>query len=200
MRNKNKRRIGIDLDEVLADFNAALRSYHNRVYGTSLKPEDFKTSLYNDVWGGTLQEAIQKVNNFYCSHFFRDISPIPYSISSIDILRRRNELFIITSRPVFIEEETQKWLDKFFRNRFLGVFYSSNHYSKVENSGKTKSQQCKELEISVLVDDSLDYIKQCPSIGIKGILFGDYPWNQNGNLPSNVVRVKNWKEVLEQLA
>jgi len=199
MKNKNKRRIGVDLDEVLADFNTAIRNYHNKVYGTSLKPEDFKTSLYNEVWGGTLQEAIQKVNDFYCSPFFSDISPIPHSISSIDILKRENELFIITSRPTFIEEETKRWLDEFFRNKFLGVFHSSNHYSKAENSGKTKSQQCKELEISVLIDDSLDYIRQCPSMEIRGILFGDYPWNQNGNLPPNVVRVKNWKEVLAQL-
>ncbi len=199
MRNKTKRRIGIDLDDVLADFHTSLMNYHNQMYSTFLKPGDFKTYLFNEVWGGTLEEAIQKVNDFHHSVYFKKISPISDSVSSVDALSRENELFIITSRPIFIKEETEKWLDKFFRNKFSGIFYSSNHYTKAENSGKTKSQQCKELKISVLIDDSLDYVKQCPSIGIRGILFGDYPWNQNGNLPLNVFRVKNWKEVLEQL-
>jgi uncharacterized HAD superfamily protein len=194
-----KKKIGIDLDEVLANFHAAIMDYHNKVYGTFLKPEDFKTCLYNEVWGGTLQEAIQKVNDFYFSSYFSNISPISHSVSSVDILARENELFIVTSRPNFLKEETERWLNQFFQDKFSGVFYSSNHYTKRKNCGKSKWQICKELEVSVLIDDSLDYVTQCPSTGIRGILFGDYPWNQNGNLPKNVIRVRDWKEALEQL-
>ena len=196
---KSKKRIGIDLDDVLADFHTGLMNYHNETYGTSLKPEDFKTYLFNEVWGGTLQEAIQKVNDFHHTIYFREISPIESSVISVDVLSRESELFIITSRPSFIKEQTEEWINRFFDDKFSGVFYSSNHYSKAENSGKSKSQICKELEISLLVDDSLDYVKQCPPMGIRGVLFGDYPWNQNGSLPLNAVRAENWKEVLEQI-
>jgi len=191
------RKIGIDLDDVLADFHTGIMNYHNKVYGTSLKEKDFTTYLFNRIWGGSLQEAIQKVNDFHHSNYSEEISPISNSVESVNSLSKENELFVITSRPEFMKEKTEKWIKKFFGNSFSGIFFSSNHYSKA--GGKPKSQICKELEVSLLIDDSLDYINQCPTIGIRGILFGDYPWNQNGNLPENVVRVKNWKEVLEQL-
>lgn len=196
---KNKKRIGIDLDDVLADFHTAIRDYHNKVYGTSLKPEDFKTYLFNQVWGGTLEEAVRKVDDFHSSVYFNEISPIPDSITSVEALSKENELFVVTSRPLFIREGTEMWLNKFFKDKFAGVSYSSNHYSRAENSGKSKLDICRDLEISVLIDDSLDYLLQCLPLGITEILFGDYPWNQNGALPSGIFRVKGWKEVLEQL-
>jgi len=194
---KNKRKIGIDLDDVLADFHTAIRNYHNAVYRTSLKEEDFTTYMFNRVWGGTLKEAIQKVNDFHHSEYSKWISPILDSVESINSLSKKNELFVITSRPIFIKEKSEEWIKMFFGNNFSGVFFSSNHYSKA--GGKSKSQICKELEVSLLIDDSLDYINHCCTIGIRGILFGDYPWNQNGNLPESVVRVKNWREVLGEL-
>jgi hypothetical protein len=33
--------------------------------------------------------------------------------------------------------------------------------------------------------------------GVDGLLFGNYPWNQSKELPSNVRRVANWAEVKE---
>jgi len=196
---KNKRRIGIDLDDVLADFHTPIMNYHNKMYGTSLKPEDFKTYSFNEVWGGTLEEAIRKVNDFQRSVYFSEISPILDSVTSIEALSKENELFVVTSRPLFTRERTEMWLNKFFKDKFEGISYSSNHYSRAENSGKTKSDICRDLGVSVLIDDSLDYLMQCLPLGITEILFGDYPWNQNGNLPSGIFRIKGWKEILKKL-
>ncbi len=191
------RRIGIDVDDVLADFHTALMNYYNAKYNGSLKPEDFKTYQFNEVWGGTLEEAIKRVNDFHHSPFFKQIVPIQNSVDAVKLLSRQNTLFVITSRPEFTRKETARWLNEFFEDRFFGISYSSNHYSKA--GGKDKSQICRDLGISILVDDSLDYIKQCSSEGIKGVLFGDYPWNQNGQLPLGVRRVNDWKEALEEL-
>jgi hypothetical protein len=33
-------------------------------------------------------------------------------------------------------------------------------------------------------------------MGLMAILFGKYPWNQNGALPEGVLRSENWKETL----
>ena len=193
-----RRKIAIDMDDVLADFHTGFMNYNNLIYGTSLRREDFTTYQFNELWGGTVEEAIQRVNDFHRSVYFREILPLSDSIDSVGTLSKGNELVIITSRPTFTREETARWLDLFFKEKFSGIFYSSNHYSGT--TGKSKSEFCKELGLSVLIDDSLDYVKQCPPLGISGILFGDYPWNQNGNLPSGIVRVKNWKEVLERLS
>jgi len=192
-----KRKIAIDIDDVLADFHTALLNWHNDNYGTSLRTEDIKTYFFNQVWGGTIEETIKKVNNFHNSVYSQKIIPIIYSVSSIDILSKENELFVVTSRASFLEKETKIWLDKFFQNKFSGIFHSSNHYTQVENSGKNKLEICRELNASVLIDDSLDYIKQCASTNIKGILFGDYPWNRYDG--SDKIVAKNWNEVLEKL-
>jgi len=192
-------KIGIDLDEVLADFNSGLIEWHNQKYNTSLQSKDFTSYFFNRVWGGTIEEAIQKVSDFHYSNYFRKLAPIKNSVDVISILSRENDLFVITSRPDFIQEETNRWINSFFEKKFKGIFYSSNHYSKATNSGKTKLQICRDLGVSVLIDDSLNYISQCAFTEVKGLLFGNYPWNQNGNLPANIFRTNNWKEVLEKL-
>lgn len=192
-------RIGIDLDEVLADFNSGLIKWHNEKYGTSLKRENFISYFFNQVWGGTIEETIIKVNDFHHSEYFEKLSPVEASVEAIPILSRENDLFIITSRPDFLENETERWVNYFFEKQFKEIFHSSNHYSQATNSGKTKLQICRDLGVSVLIDDSLNYISQCASTEVNGLLFGNYPWNQNGHLPSNIFRTNNWKEVLEKL-
>lgn len=56
--------VGVDLDEVLADFLPSLMDYHNENYGTDFKKEDFHSYQFWHVWGGTREEAIQKYMAF----------------------------------------------------------------------------------------------------------------------------------------
>jgi uncharacterized HAD superfamily protein len=198
MKNTNKK-IAVDIDDVLLDFHNTIRLWHNKNYGTFLEEGDFNSYFFNEVWGGTIQEAIQKVNEFHYSSEFRNAPPLSGSISAIETLSKEKELFLVTSRPYFVKKETEEWINTFFRDKFSGIFYASNHYSKAKNLGKTKFQICQELGVSMLIDDSPDYIKQCSSKGINGILFGDYPWNRKVILPSRVLRVKNWEEFSQNL-
>ncbi len=192
-------KIGIDLDEVLADLIGNFIIHHNQTYGTFLKKEYFKTYSFSDTLGITSEEGIKRVYDFYKTKYFKDMQPIKDATETINLLNQQHNLYLVTSRPDFLKKETEEWLVKYFQNSFLDIFYSSNHYSKRNNCGKTKSQLCEDLGISILIDDSLEYILQCSDIGVGGLLFGDYPWNQNGNLPQNVSRTRNWKEVLEKV-
>lgn len=192
------KRICIDLDDTLVDWNGALRKWYNNKYGTNLKLKDFKSYFFNEVWGGTLQEAIDKVDIFNHSNYNQRILPLEYSREAINILTEQGrELFIATSRPDFLRDETQRLLNEFFKNKFSDVFYSLNHYSGRENSGKSKVEICKDLG-AMLIDDSQDYVIQCHNAGIPTLLFGDYPWNQlDFNTSLIIRRAKNWKKVLE---
>jgi len=194
---KEIKNICVDCDDVIVDFHTALMNWHNATYGTSLKLEDFTTYLFNQVWGGAIEEAVKKVNDFHHSVYSKEILPIEGAREAIDILFQQGKrLFLGTSRPLFLREDTEALLDKYFRGKFSEIIYCSNHYSKAKNSGKSKGEICKSLN-ALLIDDSLDYIKQCSSLELNGVLFGDYPWNQNGTLPFGVLRADNWKEVLE---
>ena len=54
-------KIGIDLDQVLADLLPALIEFHNFTYGTVLTEKQFNSDKFWEVWGGTREEAIKKV-------------------------------------------------------------------------------------------------------------------------------------------
>ncbi len=204
MKNKaysGSRRIGIDLDDTLVDFNSALREWHNEECRTSLRRDDFKSYSLNETLGETEEEINQKMNDFYNSGYFENIQPIPGAIAAIEKLSKREELFLITSRPDFLNEKTIESLNRFFPGKFLDIIHSINHYSKRKNSGKSKVEICRDLGASRLIDDSLDYIMQCLETGeVRGLLFGNYPWNQLNGLPTNIIRVKNWREALEKIA
>lgn len=199
MKNETRRKIGIDMDDVLVNFVDALIRYSNETFGTQLKREQVWNFSFQEIWGGTLEERIERVNRFFETPYFENIQIIEGAVEATSLLASYGDLFNITSRPLFVKEKTERLVNKFFKDKFKGIYHSSNHYSKAENSGKTKVQLCKELGVSVLIDDSLDYCLQCAREGIRALLFGDYPWNQNGQLPKGVVRVKNWKEALEEL-
>ena len=187
------KKIGIDIDDTLLDFVGAYAVFHNEVYKTNLKKENFKTYSFNHARGGTMQQAISTVKQFYKTDFFKEMQPFPGAVEVVQKLKENNELFVVTSRPNYIQEETFEQIAKHFSNIFSEVFFSSNHYTKAKNSGRTKAEICYDLGVSLLIDDSLEYAKQCVEKGINTILL-DSPWNQNGNL-EGITRVNNWKEV-----
>lgn len=186
-------RIGVDADDTLFDFVGNYTLFHNWKYKTNLKKEDFKTYSFNHARGGTMKQAINTVNEFYKTDFFKEMQPFPEAIEIIQKLKENNELFVVTSRPNHIKEKTIEQILEHFQDAFLEMFFSSNYYTRAKNSGKTKAEICRDLEASLLIDDSLVYAKQCVEIGIKAILL-DSPWNQNGYV-KGITRVKDWKEI-----
>lgn len=88
---------------------------------------------------------------------------------------------------------------QFINKYYPGIFsriMMGNHYGR-EGVKKSKPEMCKELGAVLLIDDSLDYARQCAESNLNAILFGDYPWNklENEDLHENIVRVAHWKEV-----
>ena len=193
MEKNTKMNIGVDIDDTLLDFVGTYALFHNEVYGTNLKREDFKKYSFNSVRGGTMKEAVNSVKEFYNTSFFKEMKPFPDSIEVIQKLKRNRSLFIITSRPLDIQKGTLEWISKYFSNIFSDIIFASNFYTKARNNGKTKAEVCYDLEISTLIDDSLIYARECVEKGIDALLL-DAPWNQNGE-DKGITRVKNWKEI-----
>ena len=193
MEKNTKMNIGVDIDDTLLDFVGTYARFHNEVYGTNLKREDFKTYSFNTARGGTMKEAVNSVKEFYNTSFFKEMKPFPNAIEVIQKLKRDKDLFIITSRPLDLQKGTLEWISKYFSNIFSDIIFASNHYIKARNNGKTKAEVCCDLEISTLIDDSLIYARECVEKGIDALLL-DAPWNQNGE-DKGITRVKNWKEI-----
>lgn len=191
-----KPKIGIDLDDTAFDLVGALIQFNNECYGTNLTRADFKSHRFEEVWGGTREETIRKIDYFYETKYFSNMKPLLGAVEVIHSLAQENYLEAITARPTIIKEKTERQVQTYFGNDFDGIFHSSNFFTKLQNDG-TKLEICVREGISIMIEDVLEYALQFANTGIRVLLFGNYPWNQNGSLPSNIIRVKDWKEVLE---
>ena len=137
-------KIGIDLDEVLADLVKSLLLWHNEIYGTNLQREKIKSYNLWECWGGTREEAIGKVYEFYNSTQFNSVLPVIGSQRGVRQLSLGNELIVITSRPHDIYDNTKRWIEKYFPDRFSRVELT-NQWSK-GGSGEKNQLFVKDLE------------------------------------------------------
>ncbi len=199
MENK-KRKIAVDADEVLLDFEPALRDYYNHRFGTSLSPNDYVHYDLEKVWGGTKKRAVEIVSDFYGSEEFKKIQPLAGAQEGVRKASIENELSVVTSRPSFIEKATRESLERHFGNVFADIFFNGQY--GIHSQGLDKSEYCLRNGIFVLLEDNLDIAKKGAEKGIRVYLF-DKKWNQSHEIQKGIIRVgitKNpWEEVLEDL-
>ncbi len=103
---------------------------------------------------------------------------------------------MLTTRRESINQLTKEWLDKYYPEIFSDYIFSGffDVHNK-ESINMTKGELAKNINADFLIDDQLKHVQSAASMGIKGLLFGDYTWNKIDKLPKNVTRVKDWKEV-----
>ncbi|GAB5037231.1 haloacid dehalogenase-like hydrolase superfamily protein [Nannochloropsis oceanica] len=198
--------VAVDLDEVLGYFVETLARFHNEVYGSSLTAEHFHSYDFVDVWGGTREEATEKVMAFFeSSHFQEELPPVPgaYQIL-LDLKRKGIDFHLVTSRQFRIQPETEKWIEKHYPDIFTALHYG-NHYA-TSGTQHSKAEMCQAIGARLLIDDSLRYALQVATeAGIEVLLFGDYAWNQPDSslhpslLPPLVTRVTHWDAVKERI-
>ena len=106
-------RLGIDLDGVVADFNAGWISRYNGQFGTELLPE------HVDIWDApTLMTHFTDMGEFWSwartsgdgASIFRILEPYHGAIEALDRLARRHRVVIVTTKPHFAVHDTFEWL------------------------------------------------------------------------------------------
>ena len=189
---KRLMKIGIDLDEILADLVNPLIVWHNGVYGTNLERNNLTSYSLEEIWGGSREDTERKFKEFYQSRNFKGIVPVRDSQKGIGNLSSRNELIVITSRPRYLYEETLQWLEKHFPDRFQGVELTSNWNEGGE--GRKKSEACQDLGVDLIVEDSLGYAKDCADMNVRVLLL-DCPWNRGDLDTRRITRVYSWEDI-----
>lgn len=195
--------IGIDVDEVLVPFSKTYFNYAHETFGAEQMDGDkIPHYRYDELFGITLAESFRRVALFYNSEHFKNMPLHDGAKEVITELSKKHKLIAVTSRFGDSKEFTRQWLEKEFPKMFSNIHFSAeNHYDeeyKKKKNLKEKAEVCKELGISLMIEDSIPHSLKCAEAGIKVLLF-DRSWNHNEILPANITRIYSWKEVLEKI-
>jgi uncharacterized HAD superfamily protein len=191
-----KKKIGVDIDEVLASFVEALFDYHNKTRGTQLDKKEIKSNFFSDYMKFSQEETSLFLDEFFSSDSYVDIEPV---FGSVEVLKKLDtyELIAITIRPEHWRRQTEEWLHKNFGNVFSRVYMLGLEGSSLGGIKQSKEDLSIELGLNLFIEDSLSTAKKIAEKGIPVILL-DKLWNQ-GELPENVRRVATWENVLVQI-
>jgi 5'(3')-deoxyribonucleotidase len=191
----SKPTLAIDIDEVLFPYVQEFVLHHNDKYATDLLPVHFTSYRFEDIIEGIDQaEAIQRVYEF-CDVDHVLIEPITDAQEGVKRLSKKYDLVLLTARHPRFQNNTRRWLERYFPGGFVDLVMIGFEYDPTVEP-RTKASVCKDINAVALVDDSPKYVTQATDVGIRGILFGDYPWNQV-ELAPGVIRVKGWLDLAE---
>jgi 5'(3')-deoxyribonucleotidase len=194
----SKKTIAIDLDDVLAVNIPAFIGFSNEKWGMNLTIED-----YEEDWMKTWQvdmDGLAERARIIEKEFWHTLEHSEEAVPVLNELAKKYKLVVATSRRRAVSEVTRHWIDKYFAGIFeeihhAGIFDVDDASEYTEASKKTKARLCQEIGADYLIDDHPKHCIGASAVGVKAILFGDYPWNSDVKLPPGIVRVKNWQEI-----
>ncbi len=187
--------IGIDLDDVLLNFNDSFLDFHNEVYGTAYERKDITQFDVEDLFGLTVEELKARLAKFYETDYHKNALPIEGAVWAIGELAQKHKLIIITSSPETAKEQILLWLDKHFGNAFQDIHFTKKH---MFDERRNKGEMCQEPGIEVFIDEALHNAEDIAAVGIP-VYLPDVPWNQGETGPL-VKRVYSWKEIVDELS
>lgn len=172
----NKTRLGIDMDEVMADLMPEWIRRINKITG--------KDYTVNDVTNWNVPKSLN-LDEELCLKILEDkdlynnLDPIDGAIKTIKELNEKYDLYIVSYAPTNISlKHKGVWLNKYlpFIERRQWIFTQSKHL----------------IDLDILIDDGIHNLETFKG---RAILF-TRPWNVECN---KFERVNNWKEVRDLL-
>lgn len=186
--------IAVDIDEVLYPFVDSLIEYLDAHHHAKMKVDDFTVYSFKDIWRGGPVEADELFEQ-YKQYAGLEIMPIKGAAKALHELSEKYEVIVLTARDISNFPKTHAWLEHHFPSIFKDVHLLGN--SNDSQKWTPKEEVCIKLGVSWMIDDNLDTILKVHEAGVGALLFGDYRWNQVEKVPSGIIRVKDWQEVLE---
>lgn len=169
--------------------------WYNAKFGTQLTLYDNHPTDPGN-WGTVdVEVAIRRVHQFYDTREFLRSKPFEEARQILDMLSNSYELIVVTARDTMLEVVTGEWLEEHFAEVFAQVHFTK-HFN-LEGKRRDKIEVLEEQRVQYFIDDSLGNIEPAAKAGIQCILFGDYAWNQTGELHASVTRCNSWQEVME---
>lgn len=189
-------KIGIDIDNVIANFNdTLLKEYikHDKeLRNTGIvneNPEYVRNGMFD--WSDEEEKSFYSANIERFAKTFKPLEDAPYYIQKLK--NDGNEIYIISGRNngdyTDAWKLTTDWLSN--HNIIYDKLILTNVYDK-----HAKSQECLKYDIDVMIEDSISICIDLIQSGIKV-----YTMNTRYNQKEDSFdRVSNWKEIYERIS
>ena len=184
--------IWVDCDEVLSETLDELLKY-SPLKGKWLQKSDITSyELYEvDKLWLTKEEAVQIFFSFFESPEYYMCQPVSWAYEKLyEMKQAGHTLFVVTARKKPHEQLTRKRVESHFPWIFSDYLFMWQH---TENE-IPKSQLCKDKWIQLLIDDSIQNIKDINNVWIPWLLL-DKPRNQWIENSELLHRVYSWDEI-----
>jgi uncharacterized HAD superfamily protein len=190
---EDKKRLCIDIDNVLAQTDALIRKIikdatKSRVCLAYKDITDFEYEKCTDSKGNKItKEEWHRVHDIFSEETnIMSLQPFPNIQFHLgNLINSGYELHLATSRKDKARIPTIKWLEKYkFPNHSL---HFVNHREKHLILGK----------FSAVVEDDLQQARDFAQTGTPAYLIA-HPWNVTDNI-KGIFRARDWKEISEQL-
>ena len=191
--NYNIRRIAVDCDNTLVDFDGVHCARLNAKYGTDFTRIDGLTGRIAQVIGAKAEQ--DDVEEFLNGQELEKIPVLKDSYRVLSYLKVQGfYLEVVTSRPEIYRAATERMIDKNFPGIFSAITFSFNPTTPEGRKLPHKSEICKARNLDVLVDDYHKYVKECADNGIR-VIFFDTTGDDRFDGDPMVKRVRSWSEI-----
>jgi uncharacterized HAD superfamily protein len=178
----NKAILGVDIDNVIADTDRAIRKTIRDVFGVSLRQEEVVCYEYHRC--GITKEQEQKILEIFRDTTCSELFVVPGAVEALKRLQQQYEVVLVTSRNPVIVEKTRDWL------RWNEIPHDHLIFEKEKHqTGRT---------FEYFIEDNAESALSLAEAGVRTFVF-DYPWNRAMIEHPNITRVRGWHEVLAEL-
>lgn len=195
MSDKNFK-IGIDIDDVVADFRNSFLNYYKNLRNFDVdKARDsvLLKTFFND------KDFERDIYDFHHTKEFRELGLIDFSKDAINHLKEKNELIFVTSRPKNHKEVTKDFIMRNFSGD-IKIIHSEEMEEKNEGKILTKGEICEKENLDIMIEDNPDYALDCAERGIYVFVLNQ-PRNKEYDFSEfeNIEKVNDWEELLDKL-
>lgn len=197
--------IGIDIDGVLNKHESHFCEYYNKVYSKEICPEQI-TEIpvhYCDIGVSEEDErVIFETKDYWVTMPIREDA-----VKGLEKLKKEfgYKLYIFSWRPWGksmkwdISRVTKDWLSqhRFVYDKLIiekgSLYYPIKYKAAVYNN---RFFWCKKKKIKYFIEDDLDKAITLSNM-CKAVFLINHNYNQSGRLPSNVIRVESWIDIVK---
>jgi len=200
MENKDNLKIGIDIDDVIAEFRKGFLNYYKKQGNDFDFWEAYKSNSVKEFF--TDWNKVDKdIDDFHYLPELEELDLVEGSSEVVNSLFEQHEIVFITSRPKEHKNTTRRFMKKYFPES-LRIVHSEEMDKSIDENKKhlTKGEICEEESVDVMIEDNSLYAKDCAERGIFVFLL-EKPWNKEKdfNEYQNIEKVKDWNEIYYKL-